>query len=242
MSERLAFLAAIREAPADDVPRLVFADWLDEQDDDCDRATAEFVRVSCAMNANKTRQTRPEGRFLHENWPRLVPKLAAAGYHLNRRSGHTVTLIKEEYVPALVTPDEGHAAYKYNRWCHVTFWRGFATAISTYQHRDLAAVALAARTQPLAFLFIQEGVTGENDRWAEISSRAFQHPARSIAPNDVFDRIVGHDVLVGDGSNYDNAPNQMLVKRFNRTGCVPRAEKALSDAIRSWIDATPPPA
>src|SRR5687767_11671931 len=42
MSDRDAFLAAIRAAPADDAPRLVYADWLDEhgQPD-----LAEFIRV-----------------------------------------------------------------------------------------------------------------------------------------------------------------------------------------------------
>jgi uncharacterized protein (TIGR02996 family) len=40
------FLAAIRAAPADDLPRLVFADWLDEHGDP-DRA--EFIRVQCEL-------------------------------------------------------------------------------------------------------------------------------------------------------------------------------------------------
>jgi uncharacterized protein (TIGR02996 family) len=31
MSERDAFIRVIREVPADDTPRLVFADWLDER-------------------------------------------------------------------------------------------------------------------------------------------------------------------------------------------------------------------
>src|SRR5262245_15431683 len=41
-----AFLAAIQEAPDDDAPRLVYADWLEEQGD-ADRA--EFVRLQCAL-------------------------------------------------------------------------------------------------------------------------------------------------------------------------------------------------
>jgi uncharacterized protein (TIGR02996 family) len=32
MNEEAAFRAAIRAEPADDTPRLVFADWLDEHD------------------------------------------------------------------------------------------------------------------------------------------------------------------------------------------------------------------
>ena len=41
-----AFLRAVREAPEDDAPRLIYADWLEEQGDS-DRA--EFIRVQCAL-------------------------------------------------------------------------------------------------------------------------------------------------------------------------------------------------
>jgi uncharacterized protein (TIGR02996 family) len=45
MCDRTAFLQAIVAAPDDDLPRLIFADWLDENGDS-DRA--EFIRVQCA--------------------------------------------------------------------------------------------------------------------------------------------------------------------------------------------------
>jgi uncharacterized protein (TIGR02996 family) len=41
-----AFLEAIRDDPDEDLHRLVYADWLDDQGD-CDRA--EFIRVQCAL-------------------------------------------------------------------------------------------------------------------------------------------------------------------------------------------------
>ncbi len=46
MNEREALLRAICDTPDDDTPRLVFADWLQENGDE---ARAEFIRVSCAM-------------------------------------------------------------------------------------------------------------------------------------------------------------------------------------------------
>jgi uncharacterized protein (TIGR02996 family) len=46
MNHRRAFLQAIIEAPEDDAPRLVFADWLDDQGD---AGRAEFVRAQCAL-------------------------------------------------------------------------------------------------------------------------------------------------------------------------------------------------
>jgi uncharacterized protein (TIGR02996 family) len=41
-----AFLIAIRAAPDDDAPRLVYADWLEEQGD---APSAEFIRVQCEI-------------------------------------------------------------------------------------------------------------------------------------------------------------------------------------------------
>jgi uncharacterized protein (TIGR02996 family) len=41
-----AFLQAILDAPADDTPRLVYADWLEEHGQP-DRG--EFIRVQCAL-------------------------------------------------------------------------------------------------------------------------------------------------------------------------------------------------
>jgi len=44
MTDEDGFLAAIRHTPADDVTRLVFADWLDEQDDPTCKPKAQFIR------------------------------------------------------------------------------------------------------------------------------------------------------------------------------------------------------
>ncbi len=46
MTDDAAFLAAIADRPDDDLPRLVFADYLDEHGD---AARAEFIRVQCEL-------------------------------------------------------------------------------------------------------------------------------------------------------------------------------------------------
>lgn len=46
MSDRESFLRAIIAEPADDKPRLIFADWLDEHGES---ARAEFIRVQCQL-------------------------------------------------------------------------------------------------------------------------------------------------------------------------------------------------
>lgn len=45
MHDEDGFLAAILQTPADDTARLVFADWLDEQDDPTFKRKAEFIRL-----------------------------------------------------------------------------------------------------------------------------------------------------------------------------------------------------
>ena len=45
-AEELAFLARIREQPDDDGPRLIFADWLDENDEP---ERAAFVRAQIEL-------------------------------------------------------------------------------------------------------------------------------------------------------------------------------------------------
>jgi uncharacterized protein (TIGR02996 family) len=47
MNHHDAFLRAVIEAPDDDTPRLVYADWLDDHGDP-DRA--DFIRVQCALD------------------------------------------------------------------------------------------------------------------------------------------------------------------------------------------------
>jgi uncharacterized protein (TIGR02996 family) len=47
MSDDTAFLKAIKAAPDDDAPRLIYADWLDEQG----RRGGEFLRVECELSA-----------------------------------------------------------------------------------------------------------------------------------------------------------------------------------------------
>jgi uncharacterized protein (TIGR02996 family) len=48
MTERDALLRAVCENPEDDTPRLVFADWLQENGNESDRARAEFIRLQVA--------------------------------------------------------------------------------------------------------------------------------------------------------------------------------------------------
>ena len=45
-ADELALLRGVEASPDDDLPRLVYADWLDEQGR---HARAEFIRVQCEL-------------------------------------------------------------------------------------------------------------------------------------------------------------------------------------------------
>jgi uncharacterized protein (TIGR02996 family) len=51
MTDHDSFLRAILAAPADDAPRLVYADWLEES---ARTARAAFIRVQCALAAGRS--------------------------------------------------------------------------------------------------------------------------------------------------------------------------------------------
>ncbi|VTT98919.1 unnamed protein product [Gemmataceae bacterium] len=79
MSDRDALLAAIVANQLEDTPRLVYADWLDEFGaTDLDRATSEFIRVSCSRST-RPGASMPRGTYpwIEKNWQRLLPTLFA---------------------------------------------------------------------------------------------------------------------------------------------------------------------
>ncbi len=49
MDHERAFLQAIREEPADDAHRLIYADWLEEQGGSARAARAAFIRAQCRL-------------------------------------------------------------------------------------------------------------------------------------------------------------------------------------------------
>ncbi len=51
MTDRAAFVAAIEADPDNDLPRLVFADWLDDTGDARNRVRAALIRVQCSTKA-----------------------------------------------------------------------------------------------------------------------------------------------------------------------------------------------
>src|SRR5262245_27809063 len=69
MDDELAFLRAILETPADDVSRLVYADWLDERVD----PRAEFLRLDCQLTSLGSTPSRRLRRHFEELGHTLEP-------------------------------------------------------------------------------------------------------------------------------------------------------------------------
>jgi uncharacterized protein (TIGR02996 family) len=83
MSDDAPFLAAIKAALADDAPRLIYADWLDEQG----RPGGDFLRLECRLStldpATEQRgallaQLRMAGLGLDEHWMATVSRVPIA--------------------------------------------------------------------------------------------------------------------------------------------------------------------
>lgn len=69
MSEREGLLSAIAADPADDTPRLVLADWLDEHDD----PLGEFIRVQMALEPLRIPLANPAEEFERNKRLRGIP-------------------------------------------------------------------------------------------------------------------------------------------------------------------------
>jgi uncharacterized protein (TIGR02996 family) len=80
----LAFLADIKEQPADDAPRLIFADWLEEQGDPELAARGELLRLQCRTprtEASRARQAELLGQFSPRWLGPLVAVVRSWGWH-----------------------------------------------------------------------------------------------------------------------------------------------------------------
>jgi uncharacterized protein (TIGR02996 family) len=88
MSDAPALLAAIRAAPDDDAPRLIYADWLDEHGQP---ERAEFIRVQCELARRKNRALRRrEAELLAEHHDAFVGHLAVPGLRFRFERGFIV--------------------------------------------------------------------------------------------------------------------------------------------------------
>jgi uncharacterized protein (TIGR02996 family) len=99
MSDEKALLAAIWEHPHEDTPRLMYADWLDEQGDPAKADRAELIRIQCELAILSPR---------HARYPALA-----------KRERQLLKTRRKEWIQSLKKSHQKSAP----------FWRGFPVPI-----------------------------------------------------------------------------------------------------------------
>jgi uncharacterized protein (TIGR02996 family) len=199
MNDRLALLSAILAAPDDDLPRLVFADWLDENGTtDADAARAEFIRLGCKSKA-KSRITSAETKWLDANWRRLLTHTVAARPSEAKppkmaREGRFVRVSFRWMEPPLVRAPQLSFEYV----------RGFARSVCFRQGYAYTRFWRAAVTdEPLAYLRPEQRPAEEGNRMTGWYSRLL----RSTWGDEVYRRCGGYDEESPTGDKvYDTWP------------------------------------
>jgi uncharacterized protein (TIGR02996 family) len=139
MTHDEAFLQAIRADPASDAPRLIYADWLEEQGDPERTARAEFIRVQCRLFRLRPgeRQNDLERRaeeLLQANWTAWVGPLRDLVGPMRDRYGEG--WLRETYTPSALSH----------------FERGFVDRLTLSAERFLEKGSELARLTPLSHL------------------------------------------------------------------------------------------
>jgi uncharacterized protein (TIGR02996 family) len=89
MNDEDGFLQKLRDNPADDTTRLVYADWLDERGDPVSGAKAEFLRLTVRL-LEPNRDAREEGQLqelataLLAEWRAVVSRLKVENCETSR--------------------------------------------------------------------------------------------------------------------------------------------------------------
>ncbi len=137
--ETVAFLRAVAESDADDAPRLVFADWLEEHGRG---ARAEFIRIQCELH-------RPEGVTARcgqtaSRQDRLCKDPTCRWCVLRRRERQLFRRHKAEWFAAYVAA-AGPASLPVVR-------RGFVEGLGVPARQFLAHARAVFREQPVRYV------------------------------------------------------------------------------------------
>ncbi len=119
--ERESLYAAICANPRDDLPKLVFADWLDEHGDAADRAHAELIRIQCEWEGNARGNERALEPYrltdIEAWWPDAATlaksdPVAASAARMLERAAHLESTLPAK--PRVRPPQFDGVSYRYN--------------------------------------------------------------------------------------------------------------------------------
>lgn len=144
MTHSDAFLQDILAHPDDDAPRLIYADWLEEQGDAGSVARAEFIRVQCALAWGQLPARRRDGLLRREQqilnewdeeWARPIRRLVK-NWGYNRGFIDYVGMAADKFLT--------HAGRLFRRAPvqHLRLWpRVYPQSFSDVEPIDMAALA-----------------------------------------------------------------------------------------------------
>ena len=255
VSERQSFIEQIKTSPADDVARLVFADWLEEHaETDLDVATCEFIRLDCqAALAGKSGRLHPRaGKWLRQNAERLTPGLAEmtdgftahwAGRYLTLQASRRA-MQQHEWIA------RSGMDTRYPFTLHLAFRRGFVESMTFPSafgvYRQVGPELL--RDQPLAIL--RTGILGiemHEEDWesyyAGQPTVTVAHPterplvahryrfAQHSFSHTVYDRLVEQVRSGGHPGGFMHVPNSPYPLLKFRSKCHGETTTLARDAI-----------
>jgi uncharacterized protein (TIGR02996 family) len=180
-----SFLHAIREAPDDDAPRLVLADWFEDHGDP---HRAEFIRAQLRLAADlpedeRRELTEQEGALLAMHAERWLGPLAQKPWEVSFRRGTALVKIQasrllradvqeqaqEWFAPALVT--DLRAEGTTSRWRQLLSLplleelSGLVLSGSKMKETDVVTLAECPRLAGLRHLGVRDGFSHSPDRW-----------------------------------------------------------------------------
>lgn len=174
MDEEAAILAAVAAQPADELPRLAYADWLDDHADllpgpEAARLRAEFIRVQCEI-----------GRVEHLPSPDLQQYV-----HLYRRQDDLLN----NHLPDLLGP-LADALGPHD----VVFDRGFASELIVDARAFVSLQDEVADLRPVPDVTLTGaaralGGLADCDRPGLVTRLDLQQPGRGARPLDFNDRV-----------------------------------------------------
>lgn len=171
MSDRESFVAAIAANPADDLPRLVFADWLDEHDDP---ERAEFIRTQIrwhhADDEERKELDRREEELFREHWPRWFGPFIVALEPSADPGRWTAE-------PSLLTPFNSHmfeAVRGAPAVRHLLIRRGFISTVAVDVKRwgEGASLTAALQQEPANVFHCSDGL--HSRRWVPFTAPALR--------------------------------------------------------------------
>lgn len=168
MSDRIALLRAILASPDDDLPRLVYADWLDDNGTtDADKARSEFIRLGCKMKAKKA-MTPTEGKWLDENWERLLANFVSIGSKKQPTDAYREGRFLLTY-PSL----NDHSRKQLTGCIILEYSRGFATCVTFITPADyLYGWEMISKDEPIATHLVRRPELDIN--WSTYGEGVFQ--------------------------------------------------------------------